>query len=89
MGLCPAPLLPPDRSSSPGKALIHWYFLFPSTSRILHALDDYFPGPSPVPAPVVRLLCGGTALCLPTFPAALSLFTFVVFAARGVVLFIV
>ena len=72
MDLQPDPPPPPGRSSSSCKELIHWYFLFPSASRILRALAKIFPGPSLRPALVARPGCGGTALCLLIFPVGPS-----------------
>jgi hypothetical protein len=72
MDLWQDPSPPPGRSSSSCKELIHWYFLFLSASRILRALAEIFPGLSLRPALVARTGCGGTALCLPTFPAGPS-----------------
>ena len=71
MDLMTDPSLPPGRSSSPCKELIHWYFLFLPTSRILLSWGDYFPGPIQVPVLIARPSCGGMVLCLPILPAVL------------------
>lgn len=84
MDLCRDPSLPPSGSSSSCKELIHWYFLFLLTSRILLGMDDFFPGKSRVVVHIATPACGGTVLLSPIFPVALKPFTFAAFAVPAV-----
>lgn len=84
MDLHPDPSLPPSGSSSSCKELIHWYFLFLLTSRILHGMDGFSPGRSRVVVHIATPVCGGTVLLLPIFPVVQTLFIFAAFAALAV-----
>lgn len=72
MGLCKDPPPPPTRCIPIRKELIHWYFSFPSKSRILPDLADLSPGRSRAAVPAAVPVCGGTALSLPIFPVVLK-----------------
>lgn len=81
MGLCKDPPPPPTRCIPIRKELIHWYFSFPSKSRILPGLADLSPGRSRAAVPAAVPVCGGTALSLPISPVALKRCISAAFAA--------
>ncbi len=81
MGLCKDPPPPQARCIPIRKELIHWYFLFPPTSRILPSLADFSPGRSRAAVRAAVPVCGGTALSSPISPVVLKRCIYAAFAA--------
>ena len=81
MGLCKDPPPPQARCIPIRKELIHWYFSFPQTSRILPSLADFSPGRSRAAVRAAVPVCGGTALSSPISPVVLKRCICAAFAA--------